>query len=217
MLVAMWNQVPVYPHYYVQRYPQYYSDRFRETILYNVSHSIPPLADCECVLIPYQTNTFEAILVSSGPDTYVIYTYNCYLLTNPGTYNKAVIGYNLGGFEYSNHGYSESVVANRVACGNWPSSEWYNEVYKLNTGEDVILQAQRECRALVAEDKKSYPERVIRAYQKDLSPCPCSIWNAWRDRNYRWDSDNFYCYYRRFPNLLTDDFDQYCCYDSNFQ
>ena len=162
-------------------------------------------------------NTFEAAIVSSGPDTYAVYTYNCELLTNPGLYRGPVIGYNLGGFEFENHRFSESLAATRVACGNWPASNWFNLVYKLNSGEDAILRAKRQCQALVAEDEKILTDAQIQALKSELNPCPCTIRNAWRDRNYRWDGENFYCYYRRFANRETGDFDQYCCYDSNFQ
>lgn len=112
--------------------------------------------------------------------------------------------------------YSESFVANRIACRHWPSSNWYNLIYKLNAGQNEILQAQRTCRGLVAADEKAFSAKDIAAYETVLSPCPCSIFNAWRDRNYRWDSENFFCYYRRFPNPRTGNFDQYCCYDFNF-
>ena len=155
-----------------------------------------------------QFNTFEAILVTSGPDTYVIYTYNCELLTNPGLYSQAVIGYNLGGFEYFNNLFSESFAAHRISCSHWPSSNWFNVIYKLNSGEDEILRAQRMCQKLVADDDKKF-SKIVDVYQNELSPCPCSIRNAWRDRNFRWDSDNFYCYYRRLPNIRTGSFDQY--------
>ena len=36
MLIAFWNEVPVYPHSWVYRYPQFYSTGFRDTILNNV-------------------------------------------------------------------------------------------------------------------------------------------------------------------------------------
>lgn len=172
-----------------------------------------------CIILYFifsQLNTFEAVIVTSGADTYVIFTYNCELLTNPGLYAKAVIGYNLGGFEYLNDMFSETFAAHRVACSHWPSSNWFNLIYKLNSGEDEILRARRICQQLVAEDEAKY-NTTVDYYQKELSPCPCSIRNAWRDRNFRWDSDNFFCYYRRLPNTLTAGFDQYCCYDTNFE
>ena len=155
-------------------------------------------------------------MASSGPLTYVIYTYHCELLTNPGLYRGAVIGYNLGGFEFENHRLSETLVANRVACGNWPASNWFNLVYQLNSGEDAILQAKRECLTLLQQDKLVVSDEQVKEVEKELSPCPCTIRNAWRDRNFRWDSENFYCYYRRLANELTGEFDQYCCYDTNF-
>ena len=36
MLISAWDNVPVYPHYYVLNYGRYYNDRFRENILTNV-------------------------------------------------------------------------------------------------------------------------------------------------------------------------------------
>ena len=125
------------------------------------------------------------------------------------------MGYNLGGFEYLNNPFSESLAANRIACLNWPSSDWFNLIYKLNSGEDAILQARKTCRELVAADDDLITEDKILEYQQQVSPCPCTIRNAWRDRNYRWDSNNYYCYYRRLANAVTGQFDQYCCYDIN--
>ena len=36
MLIAFWDEVPVYPHSWVDQYPQYYSAGFRDTILNDV-------------------------------------------------------------------------------------------------------------------------------------------------------------------------------------
>ena len=167
-----------------------------------------------CVL---QNNTFEAIIVSSGTDTYAIYTYNCEHLTNPGTYRKAVIGYNMGGLTLENNVFSGSSVAHRVACQHLPLYNWFNVVYKLNTGKDEKLEAMKECRKLVAEDKMAYDEYLIEDYVTGLAesdPCPCNIRNAWRDRRFRWDSNNFNCFYPRFATYTDSNFDQYCCYDT---
>ena len=153
--------------------------------------------------------------MTSGADTYVVYTYNCELLNNPGQYRGPVIGYNLGGFEFENHRYSESLGATRIACGNWPSSDWYNLIYKISTGEDEKLRAIDTCFELIEEDKKILTD--VEMYVSQLSPCPCTIQQAWRDRNYRFDFENYYCYYQPFANSVTGDFDQYCCYDRNFE
>ena len=164
-----------------------------------------------CVL---QKNTFEAIIVSNGSDTYAIYTYNCELLTNPGTYRKAVIGYNMGGLTLENNVFSGSSMAHRVACQHLPKYDWFNLVYKLNTGKDEKLEAMKECRTLVAVDEIDYNKYLIEYYELDLDPCPCTISNAWRDRNFRWDSNNFYCFYPRFATYNDSNFDQYCCYNT---
>ena len=103
-----------------------------------------------------------------------------------------------------------------MACGNFPASSWFNLVYQLNTGEDEVLAAQQECQALIEQDKMVFSSYNIESLAAEESPCPCSIRNAWRDRNYRWDPDDFYCYYRRFPDS-SEQFGQYCCYDFNFQ
>ncbi|CAI8034372.1 Mucin-like protein (Fragment) [Geodia barretti] len=198
ILLASWVKVPVYPHHYY--FQSDYVSSYTERILNDF-------------------NTFEAAIVSSGADTYAIYTYNCDLLTNPGPYyyRGPVIGYNLRGFEFENHRFSESQAATRVACGNWPSSDWFNLVYKISSGEDEKLRVRGQCLALLEGDGNRLTSVSVKNFKSRLSPCPCTIRQAWRDRNYRWDSENFYCYYRRFANTATGDYDQYCCYSFDFQ
>lgn len=217
MLVAAWDAVPVYPYYYALRYERYFSSSFKERILKQVKWPLSSYHITTSFTSPLflQRNSFEAIIISGGAHTYAVYTYNCQDLQNPGAFGHAVIGYNLNGLQSKNNPFSGSRSVQNVACGNFPASNWFNLVYQLSTVENEVLNARQECTALIEQDKEDYSSYNFKILAAEESPCPCTLHNAWRDRNYRWDPDDFFCYYRRFPNS-SDQFGQYCCYDFNF-
>ena len=82
-----------------------------------------------------QTNTYQAIAITDGFQSYAVYTYRCGDLQWPG---GATIGYNggpLGGF-YENHPLSGD-SANTIACLNAGVTEWSNVIY--NVSIDMYL------------------------------------------------------------------------------
>ena len=51
MLLALWAEVPVYPHYYIEQYPNYYSDSFKNAVLNDVSCCVSHTHTvCVCVV-----------------------------------------------------------------------------------------------------------------------------------------------------------------------
>ena len=78
----------------------------------------------------WQDNTFQAILISDGTYTYVIFVYFCGLLE----WGSPTIGYNAAGGSFSN--FETSSV--QVACLNQPLSDWSNVVYRLSTASAEI-------------------------------------------------------------------------------
>ena len=86
------------------------------------------------VLVPgiicIQSNTYQAIAVTDGSQSYAVYTYRCGYLEWSG---GATIGYNGGpvGNFYANHPLSGS-SANTIACLNSGETEWSNVVYNIS-------------------------------------------------------------------------------------
>ena len=82
------------------------------------------------IIIIIQTNTYQAIAITDGSQSYAVYTYRCGDLQWPG---GATIGYNggpVGGF-YENHPLS-GAAANSIACINTGVTEWSNVIYNVS-------------------------------------------------------------------------------------
>ena len=84
-------------------------------------------------LLVSQTNTFQAIAITDGSQSYAVYTYRCGDL---GWSGGATIGYNGGpvGNFYANHPLSGTTSANAIACLNSDLTEWFNLVYNVSIG-----------------------------------------------------------------------------------
>ena len=79
---------------------------------------------------PYasQTNTYQAVVITDGSESFAIFTYLCGAMAWHG---NATIGFNAGGTWFENHVLSGTAGANSIACTNRSSSVWTNVVYKL--------------------------------------------------------------------------------------
>lgn len=80
-------------------------------------------------------NTWQAILISNGTDSYAIFTYRC------GDINwsrNSVIGYNGAGVVYENHPYSSGFAARNIDCINAQEGNWTNVLYNL-TGASLNI------------------------------------------------------------------------------
>jgi len=79
-----------------------------------------------CLLL--QTNTFQAVLITDGLQSYAVFTYKCGLMQWSG---GAGIGFNTDSRLYKNHYLSTAVNTNMIACQNSPTSNWANVIYTL--------------------------------------------------------------------------------------
>ena len=142
----------------------------------------------------YTQNSFQAILISDGKSSYVIYTYLCGSLewgvSQEGIYS--VIGYNINPESYAdtrdddftsfaNHRFSSLPDVEDIACQNLRrGSLWTNLIYKVGESKDVEQLARVECGRLAKEDD-------VKQTASDLllTSCPCTRNQALRDPAYR--------------------------------
>lgn len=114
-----------------------------------------------------QRNTYQAIIISDGRETFAVFTYNCDQLNWIGNSdnNYAAIGYNVpveGSFTlpgHFNYAQSRSQNVGLVACSNRErfGVPWSNLVYRIGiSANDFQLQRSR-CLARVSRDEELYP------------------------------------------------------------
>lgn len=92
-------------------------------------------------------------------------------------------------------------------------------VYQLNIGEDEKQRARDKCNELIHEDYTENYEFYAYLYNNSdldlgIEPCPCTIWQAWRDwGRFRTMFPDYYCYYQVSPVYLGKyTLTQQCCY-----
>ena len=83
-------------------------------------------------------------------------------------------------------------------------------MYQLSISEDLVQSEKAKCMNLEAT---ALEKNGVVTDSKDVIPCPCSLWQAWRDRRFRFlrDYSIGFCYYRR-RNSSPDSVNQICCY-----
>ena len=138
-----------------------------------------------------------------------------------GYWKHGVVGYNAKGDYYENHpaaGYD--VVGVSVACANdLYGTPWNNLIFKTSLPPDFKLTAKKECQAMYKSDQQRI-QTSISIIGEILEPCPCTLWQVWRDwARFRWDWNNYLCFAQRFPVQValaegTAYFTQQCCYAS---
>ena len=79
-------------------------------------------------LLCFQTNTYQAVIITDGLSSFALFIYNCQQMEWSG---EVGIGVNGDGRFYANHILSKSETAHEVACLNSPSSNWNNILYQL--------------------------------------------------------------------------------------
>lgn len=157
-----------------------------------------------------QSNTYQAIVITNGMESYSIFTYNCELMEWPGLWVYATVGFNARGDYYSNHPLTGLSNVHRIACANRPQTDWSNVVYKLSLSVDAVQEAKATCMRTYFEDRRLFGEVV--QYTQFAEPCPCTAWQAWRDRRFRFQFDNIgYCFFQRF---FTGNSLYLCCYST---
>ena len=78
-----------------------------------------------------QENSYQAVLLTDGTQSYTVFTYKCGELN--WVRDAAAIGFSAGPSLYANHPLSRrSNVTASIACLNSPESPWSNVIYKVN-------------------------------------------------------------------------------------
>ena len=163
-----------------------------------------------------QTNTFQAIVITDGMQSYSLFTYtsNCdstYGINWAGYGVNAGVGYNLGGDYYMNHPLSGSEsVADIDEGGNCTGTGWNNVWYQLTYSLDEIQEMKAACFNMYFSDLNNVGDISTYRSVGDLQPCPCTLWQAIFDG--RFELDDLYpnCFYQLFP--ASSGAAQYCCY-----
>ncbi|XP_064388044.1 uncharacterized protein LOC135336225 isoform X3 [Halichondria panicea] len=173
-------------------------------------------------------NTYQAVVVTDGTQTFAVYTYNCEQLeweSGQGSSVYSVIGYNINDGNslfssvnpFMNHPLSRSKGVRSVACMNNPLRvEWSNLVYLVGNDTGAGQLARANCINRANKDQSSFQAKSFNS-----QPCPCSFAQAGRDNRYRFARntlffitrdtsffDNF-CYVQRFRSTNGV---QLCCY-----
>lgn len=163
-----------------------------------------------------QTNTFQALVVTDGLRSYAVFTYKCNLLQWSGSNQHAVIGYNMRG-RFMNQPLSGFGQVVNVACVNNPATPWSNLVYFIGTAQNELQRARADCFKRFSTDISLFGDISARA-RATLS-CPCSVFQAERDRRFRFDRERsvfqepfILCFTQRFPQSLPMGGGQLCCY-----
>ena len=77
------------------------------------------------------------MVASQGSISYAIFTYKCDLLR--WTNHNAGVGYSAGPNFFEEHPLSRNENVTDIDCLNYPSSVWYNLVYKLSGGDKNLI------------------------------------------------------------------------------
>ena len=160
-------------------------------------------------VLPQQTNTYQAIVITDGIQAYAVFTYNCARMETPGYYKYATIGFNARGEYYQNHPFSGLSVANNVGCNGL---QWNTLVYRLHLHADFVQQKRAQCLQMYKDDEDFFGSSYIPFLIIVAEPCPCSLRQAWRDWRFQsdWRNDP-YCFYQRVSSLGP-----YCCYSFEY-
>ena len=163
-----------------------------------------------------QENSYQALVITDGADTYTVFTYNCDMMQWSGNWQHAVVGYNARGDTFSNHPASGfEIVKTAVACPNnlLYKVPWNNIVYKISPPPDFEVEQRIKCRKLYKKDFKTIGS--VNQVIEQLEPCPCNAWQAQRDwGRFRSELSNGFCFVQRIAvELWRFKFTQQCCYE----
>ena len=163
------------------------------------------------MLINLQENTYQAIAITDGADSYAIFTYYCSMLQWTGLWRQPVIGFNAAGYMYSNHPYSFSSNSNDIACLSPDQSNYTHIIFKISSEPSPYQMEQQSCWNWYFNDIGFYGS--VKYYFRFSPPCPCTLFQPRYDL--RWElyhvsHSDAICYLHRFPALL--DVGQLCCY-----
>ncbi len=177
-------------------------------------------------------NTYQAVVCTDGTQTFAVYTYNCEQLqweSGEGSSVYSVIGYNINPnnaqfssfASFINHPLSTFPGVRSVACVNDPLRvEWSNLVYLVGNDTGASQLSRADCINRANKDQSSFKAELFIG-----EPCPCSVFQAFRDGRYSSISYDLFkltgdasffnsiCFVPRFPSFLNSGV-QLCCYST---
>ena len=161
-----------------------------------------------------QANTYQAIVITDGTQSYAVYTYNCQLMEWSGLFTHAVVGYNAFGQDFENHPLSGSADINNIACENQEhNTAWSNQIFKIGDSRDLIQQRRAECTKRLSEDRAKFGNTPLLVALSG-EPCPCSFFQAIFDQRFTFSFEIGLCFIQTFPSFLSGvATTQLCCYE----
>ena len=108
-----------------------------------------------CVLLLLQTNTFQAVLVTDGANSFALFIYRCGDLQwsggggfEPGSVG-ATIGFGASSELFSNHRLSGTPSVTSIACLNTPDNQFFTVLYEITNStegkEYTLLEKHTRC------------------------------------------------------------------------
>ena len=164
--------------------------------------------------IHLQENTYQALVITDGKDSYTVFTYMCDLIQWSGLWRYPTIGYNAAGTLFANHPLTGREEANQIDCIS-NSSQYTNVVYKISADPNLIQLLQAQCLSWYFSDIESYGNSEnISTFSKSQVACPCTSHQAWWDRRFQYftSKDDSFCFIQKFANARGGT--QECCYST---
>ena len=159
------------------------------------------------------------MVITDGSKSYTVFTYKCGSLEWSGSFNNAVIGYNMHGY-FMNHSLSAQNNAANISCLQNHTTPWSNLVYQIGDREDDLQRAREDCMRRYIDDQNSFTDIALRRSFRER--CPCSLAQASSDTRFQVDltrsspSTNVSCYTQKYQSFLFGS-GQLCCYDLRYQ
>ena len=162
----------------------------------------------------FQTNTYQAIVVTDGLQSYAIFTYNCQQLQwVQSQSNYAVVGFNAYGQSYANANFSGTPLIGSIACNN-STYPWSNAVYNIGKSISITQNQIHLCISAYNNDITLFGATSPTAYIQQ--PCPCVHNQILRDSRFTPDhtQTSYLCYYQTRARRIISAYPvRYCCYE----
>ena len=121
----------------------------------------------------FQANTYQAVVITDGSESYAVFTYMCDLMQWSGLYRYPTIGFRAAGTLFSNHPLTGQEEANSIDCID--GNQYNNVPYKLSADPDFVEQLRRQYLSWYFSDVESYgSSENVSDFSKSQIACPCS-------------------------------------------
>lgn len=193
-------------------------------------HTLLSLSLLFTLVIELQTNTYQAVIISNGEETFTVFIYNSNELNWTGREGAyAAVGFSVDGniddFQnFENHGLSRRREIRDISQTNVRFNRpWTNVIYRIGVAVSEEQRARSRCISRVNEDRVTFSDGLNSVFQAILQPCPCSLFQAFRDRRFGFFRGisflgNNLCSFARFFRFAGNGYfaGQRCCYDIRF-